>query len=81
MRKGIEYGNPTIREQKLANYIGNCLADYMEKTPTERSELMCALTLICSILFTKQTTIKDVRKQCDEIDAFCECLKLRARHG
>lgn len=42
--------------------------------------MMCALTVICDLMFTAQTPLKEVDEQCKEIDSFCECLKLRARH-
>ena len=79
MRKGIEYGKPNAKEKALIRYLGECLAKWVENNPTERSELLCALTAICSLMFTHKTPIQDVDKQCEEIDAFCECLKLRAR--
>ena len=78
--KGIEYGTPTDNETKFIHYLGNCIADYIEKTPTDRSEILAAFTIFCTLMFTKQTPITDIEKQCQEIDAFCECLKLRARN-
>lgn len=77
--KGIEWGKPTEREHKLIIYLGGCIANWIEKNDTVREELMCAFTLICSLIFTVDTPIKDVEGQCQEIDAFCEFLKLRAR--
>ncbi len=79
MMHGIEYGNLTVKEKALTFYLGDCLANYLEKVPTERGEMLAAMTVICTTLFVRQTPIKDIDKQCNEIDAFCETLKLNAR--
>jgi hypothetical protein len=79
--KGITFDKPTKRENDLMYYLGNCIADWIEKNETEREELLCAFSLICSIMFTTNTPITDVEDQCKEIDAFCEFLKLRARNS
>ena len=79
--KGIEWGKPTQREKDLMIYLGECIAKWIEKNETERGELLCAFSLICTLIFTKETPIKDVEKQCQEIDTFCHFLKIRARKG
>jgi hypothetical protein len=76
---GIEFGKITKREKDLLFHLGNCLAEWIENNKTERGELLCVLTILCHLMFAKQTPITDKEKQCDEVDAFCECLKLRIR--
>lgn len=76
----IEFGKPTPREKSLMIYIGECLAQSIEKHNYDREEMLCALNAICSLMFTAQTPIKDIEEQCAEIDCFCECLKLQASH-
>lgn len=78
---GIEFGEITKREKELLFYLGNCIADWVENKKTERGELLCVFTILCHLMFTKQTPITDIEKQCAEVDAFCECLKLRIRNG
>ncbi len=75
----IVFGKPTPREQNLITYLGECIAQSIEKHSYDRQELMCAISLICTLLFTSQTPLQEVEEQCKEIDIFCEYLKLRAR--
>lgn len=77
---GIEFGKTTDREHDFIMYLGNCIADWAQEHQTNRGEMLAAFTIFCSLIFTKQTPITDVEKQCEEIDAFAECLKLRARN-
>lgn len=77
--KGIEWGKPTEKERALMLYLSECIADWVEAKKTDRRELICAFSLICHLIFSKDTPIKNVDDQCKEIDAFCEFLKLRAR--
>jgi len=78
---GIEFGNITKREQDLLFHLGNTIADWIEENKTERGEIICVLLILCELVFTKQTPITDKEKQCQEVDTFCECLKLRIRKG
>jgi hypothetical protein len=75
-------GRMTEREKELMFYLGNCIADYIEKHKSTRQEMLCALSLNFHALFSKDTPIVDVEEQCAEIDSFCDYLKFRARrHG
>jgi hypothetical protein len=77
---GLESGKITKREKKLLFYLGNCIADFCEKNKTERSEMLCGFTILCHLMFSKQTPITDKEKKCEEVDAFCECLKIKIRN-
>lgn len=77
--KGVEWGTPTEKERNLIIYLGECIARWIEEYETDRSELMCAIGAISSLLFTKETPIKDLKGQYEEIDAFCNFLKLCVR--
>jgi hypothetical protein len=79
--EGIHWGEPTERERELILFLGECIANGLEKYNSNRGELICAFSLLCSLIFTEQTPIKDVEDQCREIDSFCEFIKLRARKG
>jgi len=76
--QGIEYGKPTERERELMHELGHFLANLIEKSKIERSELICAFSLICHLIFSVDTPIKDVDQQIQEIESFCHFLKIRA---
>lgn len=67
-------GIPTDNETKLIDFIGNHLADYIEKHGTKRHELMALLSWLAKIMFTNQTSL-NAREQGQEIDDFCKWLK------
>lgn len=67
-------GLPTNEEKDFTNFLLNTIANYVEKTPTERRTLICALSALCKIVFCDQTHF-DVKQQCEEIDDFCAFLK------
>ncbi len=71
-------GKATERESELIDYLDNCIADWAEQHQTERRELICALFAMCVIAFTMQTHF-DIEGQCQEIDHFCNYLKIKAR--
>jgi hypothetical protein len=77
---GIEYGKMTEREKKLMFHIGNSIADWIEVHKSTRQEMLCALSIIFHSLFSVDTPILGVKEQCNEIDAFCDYLKLMARN-
>ena len=79
IEKGIQWGKPTERERNLMLYIGECIAQWLEKNKTDRSELICAFSAICAVIFTKDTPLKNIEDQCKEIDSFCHFLKLKAK--
>lgn len=73
-------GKMTDREQELTDTIVDSMEAFIKKHgELDRSEFMAAYSFLARILFTIQTPITDVDKQCDEIDAFCEFLKGVAR--
>lgn len=76
---GIEHGQLTPREKDLMFYLGNSIADWVEKHATDRSELLAVFTVFCGVLFSSQTPITDIDKQCEEVDTFCKCIKMRIR--
>lgn len=67
-------GPATEEEIDFTNFLLDTIADYVEKIPTERSTLICALSKLCQIVFCLQTPL-DVKQQCKEIDDFCAFLK------
>jgi hypothetical protein len=73
-------GKPTEIENKLIDAIVDSMEAFIkEHGEIDRAEFMAAYSFLARILFTVQTPIKDVDKQCAEIDAFCEFLKGVAR--
>ena len=77
--QGIEYGSLTKREKDLLSHLGNTMADWFEAHKTVREEILAVFTVLCHLIFAKQTPITDKEEQCKEVDSFCECLKLRIR--
>ncbi len=67
-------GKMTEEEKEFVNYISDCIADYIEKKPTDRQTLIAALSHLCRIVFSIETPF-DIQEQCREIDHFCEFLK------
>jgi hypothetical protein len=67
----------TYKEKKLINYLGNCIADYIEEQETCRTELMAALSHQILILFKTQTPLTNYHDKITEIEAFCEFLKIQ----
>lgn len=67
-------GHPTDKEKQFTNYMLDCIADYVEKIPTNRGALIFALSRLAQIVFCQETSC-DVKKQCEEINDFCQFLK------
>jgi hypothetical protein len=67
-------GFPTQEEMEFTNFLLDTVADYIEKIPTERRTMICALSKLSQIVFCNQTHL-DVKGQCKEIDDFCNFLK------
>lgn len=67
-------GHATQEEKEFTHFLLDTIADYIEKIPTERRTLICAITRVCQIVFCQQTHF-DVKQQCNEIDEFCNFLK------
>lgn len=74
MNKLPPIGPATEEEKQFTNFLLDTIADYIEKIPTERRTLICALSRACQIVFCQQTHF-DVKGQCKEIDEFCAFLK------
>lgn len=78
--KGVEKGEMTYREKSLLKFIVDAMEIFIEKHGyIERHEMLCVYSQLAVILFTKQTPIKDINAQCEEIDSFCQYLKVCAR--
>lgn len=71
----VHYSELTNQEKEFSSYLMEKIADYIEKKPTDRRILIVALSQICRITFCEQTPF-DTETQCQEIEAFCEFLKL-----
>ena len=68
-------GPSTESEQKLTEYIGECIAQYIEKgTQVDRRELMAALVTFITKLICVETHF-DIKGKLKEIDALCKYLK------
>lgn len=67
-------GPPTEEEREFTNFLLETIADYVEKIPTDRRVLICALSRLSQIIFCQETPL-DVKNQCKEIDDFCAFLK------
>lgn len=67
-------GLPTEREKEFCDYLGNCIADWIEGHQTERRELIAALFKMCWLVFDKQTHF-DMEGKLYEVDQFCFFLK------
>ena len=77
--RGVEYCKITKREVELLYFLGENIANWIEKHKTERSELLCALAGMCAVVFTVDTPHKeDVAMQVQGIDDFCNYLKFMA---
>ncbi len=70
-------GPATEEEEDFTRFLLETIADYVEKIPTERHVLICALSTACQIIFCHQTPL-NVKQQCKEIDDFCAFLKSHA---
>jgi hypothetical protein len=70
-------GPATDEEKEFTDFLLDTIADYVQKIPTERRTLICALSRACQIVFCHQTPL-DVKQQCKEIDDFCGFLKSHA---
>lgn len=64
------------RINKLSEHLGNYIADYIDKEPLGRRELVGALFDMCYIAFHLQSPC-NFEKKCIEINAFCDFLKKR----
>ena len=67
-------GPATENEIYFTTFLLDTIADYVEKIPTDRRVLICALSRACQIVFCQQTPF-DVKQQCKEIDDFSAFLK------
>lgn len=67
-------GQATQREQEFMDYLGNCIADYIEINKSERRELICGLFQMLYIVFDKQTHF-DLEGKLKEVDTFCHFMK------
>ena len=77
--RGVTYGKMTKREKDLLFFLGENVANWMEKHKTNRGELLCVLSSLCGVLFTQDTPYKgDIPKQIQDIDDFCNYLKFLA---
>lgn len=77
--RGVEYGKITKREEELLYFLGENIANWIEKHKTERSELLCALSGVCAVVFTVDTPYKkDFPMQVQDIDDFCNYIKFMA---
>jgi hypothetical protein len=43
----------TQREKELTFALGSLLEDWISKNKTDRSELICALSNLCAVIFTE----------------------------
>lgn len=64
------------RITKLSEHLGNYIADYIDKEPLGRRELIGALFDMCYIAFHLQSTC-NFEEKCIEINSFCDFLKNR----
>lgn len=79
MMETIKPSKMTQKEKDLTFALGGFLEDWVSKNKTERSELMCAVSMVCAVLFIEETPFKgNLDKQFREIDAFCNYLKFLA---
>lgn len=67
-------GPATDEEKEFINFLLETIADYIEKIPTDRRILICALSAVCKIVFCQETPL-NFKQQCNEIDEFCAFLK------
>ncbi len=81
MIKGMDRRELSKSERELLYHLGESIANWIETHQTERGELIAAISLICVMIFTKETPIKDIDKQCEEIDSFCDYIKFMSRKG
>ena len=78
--RGVEYGKMTKREKDMLFFLGENIANWIEKYQTNRGELLCVISRLCAVLFTQNTPYKDdIPKKIQDIDDFCNFLKFMTR--
>ena len=76
MMRGVEYGKMTKRETDMLFYMGESIANWIDKNNNTRGELLCVISHLCAVLFTEDTPYKgDIPKQVQDINDFCNYLK------
>jgi len=79
--RGVTYGKRTKREKEMLFFVGETIANWIEKHKTDRRELLCVLSTLCGVVFTEDTPYKDdILKQVKDIDDFCNYLKFLAKN-
>jgi hypothetical protein len=76
--KSIVRSPITEKEKEFLYYLGNSISDYIENKSLTYSEIVNVFIILCGVTFTKNTPFKELKKQCEEIDDFCSCLKMNA---
>lgn len=68
-------GAPTKEEKRFIDYIGHCIADYIEAHEnTNRQTLMAGLFAMLYVVFDKQTS-HVLDEKLAEVDEFCYFMK------
>lgn len=70
-------GEAIPEERQLTNYLMIALVHYIEQKSVDRRVLIASISEICKLVFTNQTPFA-VKEQCEEIDMFCDFLKIHA---
>lgn len=73
-------GKPTHEEAHFTGFLMEGISHYISQKPTDRRVLIAAISKVCQILFCEQTPLP-VKRQCQEIDDFCNHLKKHALRG